>query len=550
VIPHITKGSDMRGLLGYLCSTESPKDPRANQHSSPHVIGGDPFLQVWHGTEELDARAAAEIAAYLDEPRMTFGTEVKTKAWQQDPNSGERVPVRDVEGRQVWRDVHVWHCSLSLADGETLPAEQWEQVTRKFADRMGFTEESGHAPARWVAIHHGEGKGGHDHVHIAASMVREDGTRWEGRFNDWPRSQQVCRDLEAEYGLVRVEGRQHGTATRGATPAELTAQQRTGAPTIAREDLAQRIRAAAVASTSEAEWVRRVRACGVVVKPRFANGSTDVVAGYRAALKGTDRLNFYGGGQVGTDLSLPRLRELWPAPSVEQATEAAGEWQAAFRGRPPVGRGRETVPLARTAPEVARRNLEGFTDRLRTVPATDRVAWSVAARDISGALSAWARLDPTHAADLRSAAAVIGRAAQDRRPAAGPGLRVKESPMGVALVLLAAKGDDRPGIAAAALMAQILRAAAAVRDYHRETCNLREARAVDVELSHLAALKWPGYRPEQQSGRKVAATPTRTPQPVAGTKGGPALQLPTALKPRAQTVAQRIHEREGRDGGR
>ena len=122
--------------------------------------------------------------------------------------------------------------------------------------------------------------------------------------------------------------------------------------------------------------------------------------------------------------------------------------------------------------------------------------------------------------------------------------------MGVALVMLAARGDDRPGIAATALMAQILRAAAAVRDYHRETCNLREARAVEVELSRLAALKWTGYSPEQQSGRKVAATPTRTPQPVADTKGGPALQLPTALKPRAQTVAQRIHEREGRDGGR
>ena len=44
--------------------------------------------------------------------------------------------------------------------------------------------------------------------------------------------------------------------------------------------------------------------------------------GYRAALKGKDRLSFYGGGQIGADLSLPRLRELWAAPTVGQASES------------------------------------------------------------------------------------------------------------------------------------------------------------------------------------------------------------------------------------
>ena len=41
--------------------------------------------------------------------------------------------------------------------------------------QMGFTEASGKAPIRWVAIHHGVSTNGNDHIHIAATMVREDG---------------------------------------------------------------------------------------------------------------------------------------------------------------------------------------------------------------------------------------------------------------------------------------------------------------------------------------------------------------------------------------
>jgi len=133
-----------------------------------------------------------------------------------------------------------------------------------------------------------------------------------------------------------------------------------------------RVRSVAVGSGSEAEWLRQVRAAGVVVMPRFVEGTTDVVAGYRAALRGQDQLRFYGGGQLGRDLSLPRLRELWPAPTVEQAGEASGEWQAAFRGRSSGVVGAEQKRLPTTAPETARRALTAYVDRLGRVPVTDR----------------------------------------------------------------------------------------------------------------------------------------------------------------------------------
>ena len=59
-----------------------------------------------------------------------------------------------------------------------------------------------------------------------------------------------------------------------------------------------------------------------------------------------DKLAFYGGSSLGRDLSLPRLREIWPAPGVEAAGEAAAEWQAAFRGQAPTtSNGRESLGL-------------------------------------------------------------------------------------------------------------------------------------------------------------------------------------------------------------
>lgn len=563
MIPNVTKGGDMHGLVRYLVSSPDvdrlSRNPQMNAHTDPHVISGDPFLVAWYGTQVLDGAAAGEIATYLDKPRRVHGTEVRTGCWQQNPETGAREAVRDVDGHQVYRNQHVWHCSLSLAPGEgPLSGEQWDAVATDFAARMGFTAVSGHAPARWVAIHHGASKGGHDHIHIAASMVREDGTRWEGRLRDFPKSQQVCRDLEARYGLVAVDGRQHGTVGKGVRPVERRVAEQSGQLVTARAELAHRVRAAAVASTSEAEWVRRVRACGVVIKPRFVAGSVDVVAGYRVALRpqsGADRLNFYGGGQLGNDLSLPRVRENWPEPSVEQADAASAEWQATFRGQPPaVAKTAGEIRLGKTAPEVASRYLTAFSDRLQTVPATDRVGWSDAARDISGALSAWARYDPVLAPELRTAAAVLARSAQDRRPGGQLGRRVRESPMGTALIFLAATSDDKPKIAAGVLMAQILRTATAIRDYHTATTNLHQARAVNAVITRLQGVPLPGYQPDlaaMSTGEREAwnarqqvadafAAPPREPGPP----------LPNPLLPRPQ-IGARTNPREGdRDAGR
>lgn len=564
MIPNVTKGADMGGLVRYLVGPG-----RANEHENPHVVGGDEFAVAWHGNEVLDRGSAAEIAAYLDEPRKVFGTEMRARVSEYDAETGEARAAG-------WKDQYVWHCSLSVsaADGP-LSGEQWDAVTRTFMDEMGFTEASGKAPARWVAIHHGLSKEGNDHVHIAASMVREDGTRWDGRWRDFLHAQEACREIEVAHGLTPVEGRARQTAERGEKPAERATADRDGHELTAAKDLEHRVRAAAVASTSEAEWVRRVRADGVMIKPYFAAGSTDVVSGYRVARRPSrsdQRPVFYGGGRLARDLSLPRVRETWPAPDLAAADAASAEWQAAFRGQSPVTQGREARAAAATAPEVAAGHLAAFNDRLTGAAGSDQMVWSDAARDVSGALSAWAKHDPDNAVELRRAAAVLARSAQTRRAGVTPGRRVAQSPMGTAFVLLAARRDDRPSIPGAVLMRQLLKTAQALADHHRAAGDLRQAAALQRDaVDRLQRVQLRGYAiapPEQMSevdqqawrahqvanqGRRTTAEPVVEAAPAPA--GKPSVEgvrgpLPARLTPPDRTAAGGARQTGERDGSR
>ena len=68
---------------------------------------------------------------------------------------------------------------------------------------MGFTEASGKAQCRWVAVNHGTSENGNHHIHLAVSLVREDGTK-ASTHGDYKRAQQTCRELEVKYGLEQL----------------------------------------------------------------------------------------------------------------------------------------------------------------------------------------------------------------------------------------------------------------------------------------------------------------------------------------------------------
>ena len=115
-------------------------------------------------------------------------------------------------------------------------------------------------------------------------------------------------------------------------------------------------------------------------------------------------------------------------------------------------------------------------------------------------------------------------------------------------------------------MAQLIRAAAAVADYHRQVRNLREASAVNAQLASLSTLQWSGYpappaqptpaqptpaQPAQDHQRPARFKPSNQPDKTPRTpQRGPGLALPTPLDPRPQTPARPGQERQDRDGGR
>jgi hypothetical protein len=100
--------------------------------------------------------------------------------------------------------------------------------------------------------------------------------------------------------------------------------------------LARLVRAASIASKDEAEFVRRLRGSGVLVRPRFETGGKEAVVGYSVALGAKDGVApiWFGGGRLAKDLTLPKLRQFWGI-SADSHNAAVREWSVV---RSPPGR--------------------------------------------------------------------------------------------------------------------------------------------------------------------------------------------------------------------
>lgn len=396
MIPNIVTGGDTGGLMRYLVGPG-----RANEHENPHVIAGSrDIVRKWGEWETISVSQADELATRLDAYMHETGTFPTGKARRFNPATGA------VEWNGEIEATHVWHCSLSLSPEEAaLGDEVWGRIAADFMSEMGFTGSDGKAPCRWVAIHHGSAKNGGDHIHIAANVVREDGTKWSSWY-DQRRAQKACNVLEHRYGLLVVESREHGRGSRCDSAAAQNAAKRAGASRTDRAVLEERLRAAATAAASEADFVRRARRLGVRLHPRFASGRTDIVVGYSAALRTEDgqQTRWWGGGRIARDLTLTQLRTRWQdTPS--SALEAVEAWKGHYPKRAPYD-----GPLW----EDRIRALEHFRTHLDRLSPTDHVGLANAAADIAGLLHAQAITARTSGGRdmLERAAVQVGRCAQ------------------------------------------------------------------------------------------------------------------------------------------
>jgi hypothetical protein len=391
IVKIAARGTDPGKLMAYLASEK-------NHHCNQRIVAGS--VQY---PGQLDKALVAQVSADL-------------RAYQQ------------LTGTQSKRG-HIYHVTLALAPGEgPLSDNQWEALADDFMDGMGFTGAN-KSPVKWTAVNHGANAAGADHVHIVMSTIRQNGSQ-VSLHNDMLRASKLATKLEQAHGLTVMASR---LATVGAgsvpyTGREVEAARQQGKVEPTRVTLEREIRALAAASTSEAEFVRRIRADGILLRPYPPTGP---VTGYSVA-EPAAKPEWLGGGKLARDLTLPQLRRRWP----EGGAVAEKEWRFGRVDAPVVKRGRETqaVAIGHGAVDAVAADLTAVGEKLRTATPEDLAELS---HEVAGTLAAASKaLEPVPGA-LAKASRDVGGWAQprqlgtERRP-------VNHAGRGMALLLIQA----------------------------------------------------------------------------------------------------------------
>ena len=449
MIAKVTSGSSGRGLIRYLFGPG-----QANEHTDQRVItsglelGGESLAGG-----NLSSQEIADIGAGLDAAHEVFGT---------NPQGG-----------------HILHVSLSLPPGDRqLSDDQWAQIAHKAMEALGL-EGEGMQPAAWVAVGHGTSANGNQHIHVAASLVRVDGSR----VNAWQSKQtlsRVCTDIENDYGLAIVEGRE-GKGMPGLSRGEMERTARERSAETPRLTLARMVREASVASKDEAEFVRRLRGSGVLLRPRFETGGRETVVGYSVALKaegGTAPI-WFGGGKLAKDLTLPNLRQFWEV-SVADRKSAVIEWSAAKAVAP----GRESIVGIPDDWRRASGVIERSMQKLKQVPVSDLAAWRGASREAAGLFAAWSRrFERDSPGPMAAAADALARSAQSRPGDPAPSRDAAANFRGVAAIVAQSQLSNKSPMAWAMLIDQLGRTLRTISEAHVARGETETARGLVDDLS-------------------------------------------------------------------
>lgn len=500
----VLHGDRVRGLIEYLYGPG-----RHEEHRDPHIIGAwdDTYLNRGH----LDQFEIGLLADELDAPRRIHGV---------DPGKG-----------------HVYHVPVSLHvdDGE-LTDEQWREIAEYAADQLGFTERDGRAGVPWIAVRHGVSKNGNDHIHFVATLLREDGTIPDirGDYRTWSR---ISQEIETRFGLTRT--RSKGAGLPGLTRGEIAKAEREGEPETARETLARQVRACATGARDEADFLRRARRAGLLIRPRWEQGGRTTVVGYSVALrpseKGTKPI-WFGGGKLADDLTLPDLRARWQEPTEDQAADAFREWRPPGWRDLPTGRQLRTERLRAEAWESAGTVVAEIRQRIAGLDPHDTAGWATVSRETAGALAALAqRVEPDRRAELKTAADALARVAQTEHGETARPVPEMSPMIVVARTAVDAYLASRGGpLAVASLVMQIGRLVEQIRKAHeaaqREAQAWRAAQAERALLEHVR--------------RAPAPPPAPAPEPIQTTRRTPERAFGEAPRTAAQRDREADRDRE------
>lgn len=95
---------------------------------------------------------------------------------------------------------NTYHTSLNFAIGEKIDNQKMQQIAEEYMTRMGFDNN-----LNIIFRHHDSN---HPHCHILALRNRFDGSVVSDS-NNYQRSEQVIRELENKYNLIKVQNSKH-----------------------------------------------------------------------------------------------------------------------------------------------------------------------------------------------------------------------------------------------------------------------------------------------------------------------------------------------------
>lgn len=394
MVVHVAKrGKDMPGLMRYLYGPG-----KANEHIGQRMVAGSLGLEM------------AYAGALTPSEAGSLG-QVMQMAWRREVI--EQLAVAGQRGTGISSETmsagigssvlshsdkeHVYHLIVSLPPGEHWTDEQWATVAADIVGGMGFTGGAEDTKGcRWAAIRHGQSANGNDHLHIAVNLIRQDGRRARLPENDFRLAQQVRQQIEQRREFVlplHDHARRPGISLPGYTMAEHQRSRRraaeTGQEVPDRVMLQQAVRAAAVASSTEAEWIGRVLDAHPDMQleaARWAPGGRETVTGYKVRLG--DDAPWFSASSLAPDLTLTKLRSRWAANETDAShAEARAAWR---EEAPPTRLPVESGPEA--ALDEAQRQLERWNSDLRTLDPLDRQQWRETVGEAAGVASTMARL--------------------------------------------------------------------------------------------------------------------------------------------------------------
>ncbi|MEU3457209.1 relaxase [Micromonospora sp. NPDC006766] len=462
------RGSRVGGLLRYLWGPG-----KAEEHVNPHLVA------AWDGAGLLADLEPEVIATGRRDFRAL------TALLEQPVRAGYRPPKK-----------FVWHASMRLAPEDrhrSISDTTWASMVEQMLTEVGVATAATDPGLRWIAMRHAD-----DHVHIVATLVREDG-RTDWLRNDYPRCVKATYNVARRYNLHRRVPPADRTAHRRPHPVEVSKARRTGRARTPRDELRRRVRTAVAAVGSEEEFFARLRETGVLVRVRHSSTDPRQITGYAVALPGGHTADgqpvYFGGGRLAPDLTLPKLRLRWGAPKPLSA--------------PAVGRA-ERVEAMRQAAAAVSAAAEDIRRDARTAPGRAQ-ATAVAAADLLISL-AYA-VEGDRRGQLHRAAEVFDRAARDLygRVRRSTGRSQELRAMARLVALMGRISGDEDAVAALALVMDLARLADALEGLRQAQQRLHQAEAARAAAGALRLVA--GGR---QQVVAPPLTPAATPEPTVG----------------------------------